>query len=442
MFRAKLRPQLGGLLDNHIRHAQRVGQEIVNGEQLLREVKHFEGQLPSEPQGHQGGGKGKGKSPLMPPLTKGPTYARMAGSGSGQPRYAPSPAPQGLPQEAMVQIPASPLTFGQLQAAQGWTRPQGAPPRAPLAPHQRAFKPGGKKKTRRGTSAQKGRLWSSEVSEETHEALDDSNLMTDGELLTMSVPRQRKRTHVCPPCRATYREAPKCALCNRTLDNCACENRYPCPPPLHTSVPVETPKVDAPPEFPLSPGEFHSLLHPTPLSANLPSTIGTLCEFSSGLCTSMVVMLSIAGLSAKAFVDTGATHNFISCRFHDRVCQADPSGRTSTPKRENLTYRLGVGETLHKAPVVNLTFTIDKEKVERPFAVCPLNTYDVVLGMDFLVSFHASLEFPRNVLTFRHQGRKHELRGDSNFASKHGMDAFCSMQETAQILRSSRKARE
>eukprot|EP00963_Diacronema_lutheri_P005163 scaffold389_cov388-Pavlova_lutheri.AAC.1 len=128
--------------------------------------------------------------------------------------------------------------------------------------------------------------------------------MTDGELLTMSVPRQRKRTHVSPPCRATYREAPKCALCNRTLDDCACEKRYPCPPPLHTSVPVETPKVDAPPEFPLSPGEFHSPLHSTPLSANLPSTIGTLCEFSSGLCTSMVVMLSIAGLSAKAFVDT------------------------------------------------------------------------------------------------------------------------------------------
>eukprot|EP00963_Diacronema_lutheri_P013247 scaffold2548_cov424-Pavlova_lutheri.AAC.1 len=76
----------------------------------------------------------------------------------------------------------------------------------------------------------------------------------------------------------------------------------------------------------------------------------------------MVVTLSIAGLSAKAFVDTGATHNFISCSFHDRVCQADPSGRTSTPKRENLTYRLGIGETLHKAPVVNLTFTIDKEK--------------------------------------------------------------------------------
>ena len=136
-------------------------------------------------------------------------------------------------------------------------------------------------------------------------------------------------------------EAPKCALCNRILDNCSCKSHYPFPPPLRASVPVDAPKVDALAEPPLSPGELHSPLHLTPTSVNPPSTIGTLCEFSSGLRTSMVVTLSIAGLPAKAFVDTGAIHNFVSSSFHERVCRADPSGQTSTPKHENLTYRLG-----------------------------------------------------------------------------------------------------
>nr|XP_048330622.1 uncharacterized protein LOC125422597 [Ziziphus jujuba var. spinosa] len=109
--------------------------------------------------------------------------------------------------------------------------------------------------------------------------------------------------------------------------------------------------------------------------------------------------LSILGDDARVLIDPGATHSFISCEYVARV------GMTSIPLGCCLEIATPTGESLWPSQMLRGSLLCIKGQVkEADLILLDLQGLDVILGMDWLASHYASVDFFRKEVIFRRPG--------------------------------------
>ena len=109
--------------------------------------------------------------------------------------------------------------------------------------------------------------------------------------------------------------------------------------------------------------------------------------------------LSIFGDNARVLIDPGATHSFISREYVTRVeATPVPLGcglEIATPTRESLWPSQMLKGSL---------FSIEGQDMEADLIVIDLKGLDVILGMDWLASYYASMDCFRKEVILRRSG--------------------------------------
>jgi len=112
-------------------------------------------------------------------------------------------------------------------------------------------------------------------------------------------------------------------------------------------------------------------------------------------------MVFVNGVRARALFDTGASHSFINRSFaqvHDieislgeSVWRVEGPGRAFLVRKRCLACPVQVGEWLMPIRMLELT---------------KLEAYDVILGMDWLSKYYATIDCKNKLITFREPGQE------------------------------------
>ena len=110
----------------------------------------------------------------------------------------------------------------------------------------------------------------------------------------------------------------------------------------------------------------------------------------------MTGTLSIFGDDALVLIDPGATHSFISREYVARV------GMTPVTLGCGLEIATPTGESLWTSQMLKGSlFSIEGQVMEVDLILIVLKGLDVILGMDWLASIYASMDFFRKEVIFR-----------------------------------------
>lgn len=121
-------------------------------------------------------------------------------------------------------------------------------------------------------------------------------------------------------------------------------------------------------------------------------------EGTAGLATFSLI-LNIGVQKAVALVDSGSSHTFMDYNF------AVSSNYTLKPTHTRKIAIAGGGHLISNATVPFLSYSIQGHKFCSNFQILPLETYDIILGIDWM--YHASpvtLDLPLRQLTVNAQG--------------------------------------
>ena len=109
--------------------------------------------------------------------------------------------------------------------------------------------------------------------------------------------------------------------------------------------------------------------------------------------------LSIFGDDARVLINPGATHSFISREYVTRV-EATP-----VPLGCGLDIATPTGESLWPSQMLKGSlFSIEGQDMEADLIVIDLKGLDVILGMDWLSSNYASMDFFHKEVILRRPG--------------------------------------
>ncbi|XP_073137208.1 uncharacterized protein [Henckelia pumila] len=106
-------------------------------------------------------------------------------------------------------------------------------------------------------------------------------------------------------------------------------------------------------------------------------------------------MFMISGLTDIALVDSGATHCFLSESFVRKL--------GITPDRTKVQYEIALpsGQEIQTNQIVR-TFPIQVQSRElyADFVVLTMTNFDVILGMDWLSKYQATIDYERKIVNF------------------------------------------
>ncbi|XP_019252819.1 PREDICTED: uncharacterized protein LOC109231628 [Nicotiana attenuata] len=122
--------------------------------------------------------------------------------------------------------------------------------------------------------------------------------------------------------------------------------------------------------------------------------------------------LRATGFNAKKplhiLIDTGSTHNFINSELVQQLRYP-----VTTTCSQVVATANGTGMKVDKA--CRLSWLLQGAEFEANFMLLPLANYDVVLGVEWLVTLgDIKMNFKKLTMEFFYKGRKHMLRGAGN----------------------------
>ncbi|PKU70170.1 RNA-directed DNA polymerase [Dendrobium catenatum] len=96
--------------------------------------------------------------------------------------------------------------------------------------------------------------------------------------------------------------------------------------------------------------------------------------------------LNISDLSARVLFDSGASHSFISEIFCGKI-NVEPVSFTP-----GLHVRLPAGNYLNASTICSIDFSIAGREFQADLIVLPLVEFDIILAMDWLIKYFATIE--------------------------------------------------
>ena len=109
----------------------------------------------------------------------------------------------------------------------------------------------------------------------------------------------------------------------------------------------------------------------------------------------------ISSVPTHALVDSGATNSFASIKYVRRLGQL--------PDKSNTKYSVSIpsGEILMSDQILRAcTVFIDGRELLVDLIVLKMTDYEVILGMDWLSKYHATIDCKKKIVTFRLPGEK------------------------------------
>lgn len=164
-------------------------------------------------------------------------------------------------------------------------------------------------------------------------------------------------------------------------------------------------ELEEPPESETSPSAEQSF-HTTP---NTPDNTPTKEEFMHLLAhaaegtasiATFSLLITIGGHQAVALVDSGSSHTFMDYKF------AIKSNSCLSPIKARNIAVAGGGHLTSKYVVKNSPYNIQGNTFSSTFHVLPIQTYDIILGIDWMYNLSpVTLDLPLRLLTVHHKGK-------------------------------------
>lgn len=167
--------------------------------------------------------------------------------------------------------------------------------------------------------------------------------------------------------------------------------------PIDTSEPENSPTTEqtyhtAPntPDHNPAPAE---LMH---LSAHATEGTASIATFS--------LLVLVGGQHAVALVDSGSSNTFMDYKF------ALKTNCVLTNMKPRKVSVAGGGHLLSEHSINNVPYSIQGNEFSSTFQVLPLNTYDIILGIDWMYAVSpVTLDLPLRLLTVKNKGRLVQL---------------------------------
>ena len=131
-----------------------------------------------------------------------------------------------------------------------------------------------------------------------------------------------------------------------------------------------------------------------------PARVFTLTQAEAEASPSVVTgQLSSAGTSFTVLIDSGATHSFVSDRVIDRLC------RPSEFSASGFGTILPTGElVVSRRWVRALPVLVDGRELSVDLIELSMEDFDMILGMDWLVRYGATIDCRKKMVTFEPEG--------------------------------------
>ncbi|KAL5555350.1 hypothetical protein UlMin_037586 [Ulmus minor] len=131
-------------------------------------------------------------------------------------------------------------------------------------------------------------------------------------------------------------------------------------------------------------------------------------EAEAGPSSVVAGQLSIAGISAYALIDSGATHSFVSPAFTER------SDRMIDKIEGVFTTMLPSGAVmLSNKWLRDMPIIVDDRELNVNLVVLEMHDYDVILGMDWLSKYNAKIDCHKKRVSFEPtEGQKFAFQGE------------------------------
>ena len=113
----------------------------------------------------------------------------------------------------------------------------------------------------------------------------------------------------------------------------------------------------------------------------------------------------------NALIDTGAMRSCISEKYFQNL------SLTKTHFIQDITVRSATGSNLVPIGIVHCTFELGKIKFNGDFIICKNLTRPLILGRDFLIQNHVSVQYAENGKCVLHY-QQHELIASVNIENK------------------------
>ncbi|KAL5565524.1 hypothetical protein UlMin_027032 [Ulmus minor] len=150
-------------------------------------------------------------------------------------------------------------------------------------------------------------------------------------------------------------------------------------------------------------------------------------EAEAGPSSVVAGQLSIAGISAYALIDSGATHSFVSPAFTER------SDRMIDKIEGVFTTMLPSGAVmLSNKWLRDMPIIVDDRELNVNLVVLEMHDYDVILGMDWLSKYNAKIDCHKKRVSFEPtEGQKFAFQGEK----KRSRTPFLSSLKAGKLLK-------
>ncbi|KAL5560127.1 hypothetical protein UlMin_036338 [Ulmus minor] len=150
-------------------------------------------------------------------------------------------------------------------------------------------------------------------------------------------------------------------------------------------------------------------------------------EAKAGPSSVVAGQLSIAGISAYALIDSGATHSFVSPAFTER------SDRVIDKIEGVFTTMLPSGAVmLSNKWLRDMPIIVDDRVLNVNLVVLEMHDYDVILGMDWLSKYNAKIDCHKKRVSFEPtKGQKFAFQGEK----KQSRTPFLSSLKAGKLLK-------
>ncbi|KAL5562393.1 hypothetical protein UlMin_032140 [Ulmus minor] len=150
-------------------------------------------------------------------------------------------------------------------------------------------------------------------------------------------------------------------------------------------------------------------------------------EAEAGPSSVVAGQLSIAGISAYALIDSGATHSFVSPAFTER------SDRMIDKIEGVFTTMLPSGAVmLSNKWLRDMPIIVDDRELNVNLVVLEMHDYDVILGMDWLSKYNAKIDCHKKRVSFEPtKGQKFAFQGEK----KRSRTPFLSSLKAGKLLK-------
>ena len=123
-------------------------------------------------------------------------------------------------------------------------------------------------------------------------------------------------------------------------------------------------------------------------------------------------------IRTQAYLDTLASHCFLSENIFKELRAADPQGLSWQYTDDTVDFTVAVGQKVHTAPVITASFTIDGFQARMNFGIAPLKVFDCILGVAFCHKHLEALDWQNHKMILRgSNGNRHSVYGDRQFIS-------------------------